>query len=222
MDILFFAAIAVYIFVKLREQLGKFDEDEAKQIQEKIIQKQQIISAIQNQIVSEVIAISEEQKKIDDNLTFLLDGTSKEHFFKAIKACNISPEFFLNGAKSAFEMVIKAFSGGDLETLKFLLAEKIYLGFEQSVNARKAAQQTLISNIIAIEKAEIISAYMFASEASVTVRFVSKQINYITDNAGAIIDGRKDEITTLTDTWTFKKDITSTNPNWEIVSTNSN
>ena len=224
MDILFFAAIAFFIFFKLKAQLGKIDEGEKKQIQDKISQKKQLLESLQNQMMGQnkMKVVNEEQNKIDEKITSSLDTNSKDKFFKAIKACNISTEFFLNGAKSAFEMVIKAFAGADLETLKFLLSEKIYAGFEGSINQRKAASQTLVSNLISIEKSEIISASMLGNEALVTIKFVSQQINYVIDKDGQIIEGKKDQIAELTDIWTFKKDVTISNPNWTIVSTNSN
>jgi predicted lipid-binding transport protein (Tim44 family) len=225
MDILFFAAIAFFIFFKLKAQLGKIDEGEKKQIQDKISQKKQLLESLHNQMMSgqnKMKVVNEEQNKIDEKITSSLDPNSKDNFFKAIKACNISSEFFLNGAKSAFEMVVKAFAGADLETLKFLLSEKIYAGFEGSINQRKAASQILVSNLISIEKSEIISASMLGNEALVTIKFVSQQINYVTDKDGQITEGRKDQIAELTDIWTFKKDVTISNPNWTIVSTNSN
>lgn len=225
MDILIFAAIAFFIFFKLRGQLGKIDEVEKKQIQEKISKKRQVIENLQNQILvgqGKTKDIVEVQSKADEEVIGSLDENSKKQFLEIIKSCNISATFFLNGAKGAFEMIIKAFASCDLEALKFLLDSKIYSGFEQSVNQRKSAQQTLISNLIAFEKVEIISASKNGKEALVTVKFISQQINCVVDKEDKIIEGSKSEIAELTDIWTFKKDVTVSDPNWLIVSTNSN
>ena len=233
MDILFFAVVAFYIFFKLREQLGKIDDGEKKEIHEKLLQKKVQMEAQQAKI-KELIAQSNAtdlkninnsaaiQNQADEKILSNLDANSKEHFTKALTACNISAEFFLSGATHAFQMIIKSFASGDLTTLKLLLGEKIYQGFEQVINQRRAVNQVLISNIISIDKSEIISALTLENIASVTVKFVTKQINYITDNAGNIIQGRKDEIKELTDIWTFKKDLKAANPNWSVVSTQSN
>jgi predicted lipid-binding transport protein (Tim44 family) len=225
MDILIFAAIAFFIFFKLRGQLGKIDEVEKKQIQEKISKKRQVIENLQNQILvgqGKTKDVVEVQSKADEEVIGSLDENSKKQFLEIIKSCNISATFFLNGAKGAFEMIIKAFASGDLEALKFLLDSKIYSGFEQSVNQRKSAQQTLISNLIAFEKVKIISASKNGKEALVTVKFISQQINCVVDKEDQIIEGSKSEIAELTDIWTFKKDVTVSDPNWLIVSTNSN
>jgi predicted lipid-binding transport protein (Tim44 family) len=230
MDIIFFAAIAFYIFFKLNKQLGKIDEEEKSQIQIKIAQKRDELASIQQQILADQkqqkekivgakSTTDEVKNSAEEKILATLNEATKENLIPILQRCKISAEFFLNGAKSAFEMVIKAFSGADLTTLKFLLSEKIYQGFEAAVNQRKSAEQTLITNLISIEKAEIISAMTFENFASIAVKFSSKQINYITNKDGQIIEGKKDEISEITDVWTFKKDLTSSNPNWAISST---
>ena len=116
----------------------------------------------------------------------------------------------------AFEMVINAFAKDDLETLKILLSEKIYQGFELAINNRKNLEQKLNTNLISIDKSEIISAILVDNYASIIVKFYSQQINYITDKDGKIIEGKKDEIAKINDIWTFKKDINSNNPNFHL------
>ncbi len=226
MDIIFFAAIAFFIFYKLNKQLGKVDEEEKKNIElkvvqarEKILEAQQVIKQQQQQPSSLTI---ETDNKANEKILNSLDAATKESFSNILNRTNISAEFFVNGVKSAFEMVLKAFASTDLETLKFLLSDKIFKGFEAAIIQRKSAEKTLITNLISIEKAEIISALIFENNASVVVKIVSKQINYIIDSKGQTVEGRKDEINEITDIWTFKKDINSANPNWVVSATGSN
>jgi len=225
MDIIFFAAIAFFIFYKLNKQLGKVDEEEKKNIElkivaarEKILEAQQVIKQQKQQSSFAIEADNQVSEKILNSL----DAPTKEIFNNILNRTNISAEFFVNGVKSAFEMIIKAFASADLETLKFLLSDKIFKGFESSIIQRKLAEKTLITNLISIEKAEIISALIFENNASVAIKIVSKQINYIIDSKGQTVEGKKDEINEITDIWTFKKDINSANPNWVVSATGSN
>jgi len=225
MDIIFFAAIAFFIFYKLNKQLGKVDEEEKKNIElkvvsarEKILEAQQVIKQQQQQ---PSIAI-EADNQISEKILNSLDASTKESFSNILNRTNISAEFFVNGVKSAFEMILKAFASADLETLKFLLSDKIFKGFESAIIQRKSAEKTLVTNLISIEKSEIISALIFENNASVVMKIVSKQINYIIDSKGQTVEGRKDEINEITDIWTFKKDINSANPNWVVSATGSN
>ncbi len=220
MDIFFLALLAFYIFFKLSKHLGKIDEEEKKRLEERM----QLVQAAQDKIQD----IIKQQEKIigsastsEDQSKYLanLKPEDKNVLDNILSRCNINLSFFLSGAKSAFEMVLKSFSSGDLENLKMLLSDKLYQGFEKAVNQKKMEEKTLTTNLIAIEKSEIISASLVGDIACVVVRFVSKQINYISSKSGEIIEGKKDEIVETTDVWTFKKDVTSPNPNWMISQT---
>ena len=226
MDIIFFAAIAFFIFYKLNKQLGKVDEEEKKNIElkvvsarEKILEAQQVIKQQQQQQSSLAV---ETDNQVNEKILNSLDPATKENFGNILNRTNISAEFFVNGVKSAFEMILKAFASADLETLKFLLSDKIFKGFESAIIQRKSAEKTLITNLISVEKSEIISAFIFENNASIVIKIVSKQINYIIDSKGEIVEGRKDEINEITDIWTFKKDINSANPNWVVSDTGYN
>jgi predicted lipid-binding transport protein (Tim44 family) len=228
MDIIFFAALAFYLFFRLNKQLGRVDEEEKKQVEVKAIKKRAEILAIkpviakQHQDMSPGLPDSEAKNQAEEQILSSLEEPIRQNLVAVLQSCKISADFFINGAKSAFEMILKAFASADYNTLKFLLSDKIYQGFEAAVNHRKSQEHTLITNLISIEKAEIISAMMLGNFASIAVRISSQQINYITDKDGQIIEGKKDEINNLTDIWTFKKDITSKNPNWVVSATSSN
>lgn len=224
MDIIFLALLTFYIFFKLSQHLGKIDEEEKKNIQEKIalvkkMQKQaEEVILKQEKIVGSASTLTKQTVE-DDEIIKNLDEKSQENLKNILRLCNITPSFFLHGAKSAFEMVIKAFATADLNILKDLLSDNIYNNFAAAINQRKAEGQVLTTNLIAIEKSEISSALLFENQASIVVKFISKQINYISNKNGEIITGKKDEISEINDVWTFKKDINSENPNWTISAT---
>lgn len=219
MDILFLAAVTFFIFLKLSKQLGKVDEEEKKMIEAKVVKQKEQIAAIQGQIIQKITEISEEQIRAEENVLGTLDPDLRANFSDILQRCNITAQFFVTGVKSSFEMIIKAFASGDLDTLKTLLADNIYKGFEGVINVRKAQEKTLTTNVISIEKSEIISAAMFENFASIVVKITSKQINYVSDKNGQIVEGNKYEISELNDVWTFRKDVTSPNPNWVVANT---
>ena len=55
--------------------------------------------------------------------------------------------------------------------------------------------------------------------AKITVRFVSEQVNILKNKDGEVIEGDENFIQNITDSWTFERALTSTNPNWLLVST---
>lgn len=223
MDIIFFAAVSIFIFLKLRSQLGKISDEEKTRITDKIKAEREKIAAIQSQITAAASKATdqsfEQQNQANEKILSKLAEPLKQTLLQIFQRCNITAEFFVNGTKSCFEMIIKAFSEKDLATLKFLLSEKIYAGFEGAINKRDAEGKNLRSNLIAIEKVEILEAAVLDNNAFVTVKITSRQINYFTDKNEQIVEGRKDEINEMHDVWAFKKDLNSPNPNWVVTTT---
>jgi predicted lipid-binding transport protein (Tim44 family) len=41
------------------------------------------------------------------------------------------------------------------------------------------------------------------------------------DKDGAVIDGNPEKLTDVTDVWTFSRDVSSRDPNWKLVGTES-
>jgi predicted lipid-binding transport protein (Tim44 family) len=225
MDILIFAIIAIVIFYKLNKQLGKIDEEEKRNIEDKVSLMRRMQDELLKKNNSNNQAQPLQQKLIGQSSTLQglenVDEATKQNLETIFASCNISYEFFINGAKSAFEMVLKSFSNGDISTLKMLLSEKIFSAFQKALNQRNIDQQKLTTNLIAIEKAEIISAMTLENNASIVIKFVTKQINYICDKDDKVLEGKKDEINQITDIWTFKKDLTIANPNWIVNATSA-
>ena len=72
---------------------------------------------------------------------------------------------------------------------------------------------------MSIKSAQIDEVSVEGNTATVTVEFISDQIKVIRDSDENIIDGDPDAIESLTDLWTFNRDITSANPNWILTRT---
>jgi predicted lipid-binding transport protein (Tim44 family) len=126
---------------------------------------------------------------------------------------------FLVGAKAAYEMIVTAFAAGDRKSLKPLLAREVFDSFAQAIADRESRGETVESNFVSIEKAEIVGAEVASKSAQVTVRFVSKLITATRDKTGAVIDGSATEIADLVDVWTFAREVNARDPNWRLIST---
>jgi predicted lipid-binding transport protein (Tim44 family) len=51
------------------------------------------------------------------------------------------------------------------------------------------------------------------------VRFVSQLVSVTRDKTGAVVDGNADQVTDVTDIWTFSRDLASRDPNWKLIAT---
>ncbi len=132
---------------------------------------------------------------------------------------NFDAQHFIAGARSAYEMIVLAFAEGDRRTLKNLLSREVYEGFEAAISERESRGEKAETRFVSIDKADITMAEMRGRSAHVTVRFVSQLVSVTRDRAGTVIDGSPDKVTDVTDVWTFARDISSRDPNWKLVAT---
>ena len=62
---------------------------------------------------------------------------------------------------------------------------------------------------------------MKKNTAYVTIKFVSQLISVTRDAEGDVVEGDPKKVREVTDIWTFARDISSKNPNWKLVATES-
>jgi predicted lipid-binding transport protein (Tim44 family) len=126
---------------------------------------------------------------------------------------------FLDGAKSAYEMIVTAFAQGDRRALKDLLAKEVYEGFERAIVERERRGERVETTFVSIDKAEITGVEVRGSNAQVVVRFLSKLITATRDATGKVVDGSPETVVDVTDVWTFARTLGSRDPNWQLVAT---
>ena len=149
-------------------------------------------------------------------------GSSLEKGLQDIASADRSfePEIFINGAKTAYEMIVMAFAEGNRKLLKQLLAKEVYEGFSNAIDSREKKQLIVDSSFIGIEKAEFVSAEIRASRtARITVKFASTLITATHNRDGDVIEGDPKKVREVTDIWTFARETNARNPNWQLVAT---
>lgn len=188
-DIILLAMIAGFIFLRLRGILGKRTGFDGK-------------SAPQFEEILKNVNI---EKKIKSNEIFD-DSAQKE---------------FLKGAKIAYETIITDFSDNDnkLTTSKPLLSKKILDQFNNALLERNEKQHSAEITFIGIESAIIKEHKQIDKILEVTVDFVAEIITCIRDKDKKIISGNPEKVKKIYDTWIFSRNISSKNPNWQLVDT---
>ena len=188
-DIILLAMIAGFIFLRLRGILGKRTGFDGK-------------SAPQFEEILKNVNI---EKKIKSNEIF--DDTAQKEFLK--------------GAKIAYETIITDFSDNDnkLTTSKPLLSKKILDQFNNALLERNEKQHSAEITFIGIESAIIKEHKQIDKILEVTVDFVAEVITCIRDKDKKIISGDPEKVKKIYDTWIFSRNISSKNPNWQLVDT---
>lgn len=213
-DIVLFAVLALLLVFKLASVLGRRGEDEGRQ--------------------ADPFRISDRETVSDDNVVEMpeRDGPSPEELaamepleagLALIKAAD--PSFrdreFIKGARMAFEAILEAFAKADAKTLKSLLDNTVYENFAGAIREREKAGHQLETTIVGIDESEIVMAEMNENLASITVKFVTEQVNDLKDANGEIVEGDPASVVRVTDVWTFSRNTKHPNPNWLLVATGS-
>lgn len=126
---------------------------------------------------------------------------------------------FVEGAKSAYELIVSAFAQGDTKTLKGLLSRDVYEGFERAIQEREKRGEKAETTFVSIDKAEMVAVEVRNRVAQISMRFVSKLITATRDVAGAVIEGDPESVVDVTDTWAFARTLGTRDPNWQLVAT---
>jgi predicted lipid-binding transport protein (Tim44 family) len=132
---------------------------------------------------------------------------------------NFDVKQFIAGARAAYEMIVTAYATGDRRSLKGLLEREVYDGFDAVIRQREARGETVETRFVSVDASEIINAQLRGKTAQITIRFVSQLVSARRNRNGNVIDGSADSVTSVTDVWTFSREVTSRDPNWKLVAT---
>lgn len=129
------------------------------------------------------------------------------------------PESFVSGASSAYEIIVMAFARGDKEELKTLLSSEVFQNFSSVIEERQKHGETVETRFVGFDKRQITDARLEKTMAFVTVHFEAQLVSVTKDSEGRIIDGDPNEILSVNDIWTFRRDVGSSDPNWLLSET---
>ncbi|MFS8036421.1 Tim44/TimA family putative adaptor protein [Xanthobacter sp. AM11] len=226
-----FLALAVFIFVRLRSVLGQrtgrerppydpYSRDTARPPQpasDKVVSLPERAAPVPGPAIPD----ADEAPPAFRWESVTQEGTAVAAALDEI--ARIEPDFdaghFLAGARSAYEEIVKAFAAGDRRMLKDLLAKDVYDSFVAAIAERESRRETMESNFVAIERADLQDVTVRTRTAQITVRFVSKLISVTRGADGAVVDGSPDTVADVTDVWTFARELGTRDPNWKLVAT---
>jgi predicted lipid-binding transport protein (Tim44 family) len=144
-----------------------------------------------------------------------------ENGIRAIIAAdrNFDVPQFLEGARSAYGMILEAFWKGKRDDLHWLCDSDVAQSFEQAIDEREAAGQVLDNRLVRIDKAQIVEASLVGRTAHVTIQFDADIAAITRDKDGQIIAGTMTDAVATHDLWTFTREIGHADPNWKLSET---
>lgn len=126
------------------------------------------------------------------------------------------PTAFVEGARSAYRMILEAFWRGDNAELANLCDPEVAKSFADAIAARLAAGETVDNRLVRIEEAGIVGASYSAPIARVTLRFVADIAAVTRDAGGHVVAGSLNDAIQVRDVWTFARNVASESPDWHL------
>jgi predicted lipid-binding transport protein (Tim44 family) len=121
---------------------------------------------------------------------------------------------FLDGARSAYETIVRAYAAGDRATLKDLLAPAPAAAFAAGMDEREKAGRTETVEFVHPPRADLEGIEVLGdNKARAQVRFLAELRTTIRSASG---EERTDERRTA-ESWTFERVLGSADPNWTLI-----
>lgn len=231
LDILFLAVVAGFLIMRLRNVLGKrggYEQTPDEMSRRKPDSQPDSKPDSKPDNVVDINRARQGDDTFEDVSEYrpVLAPIEGEHTAQGLAEIqDADPSFdaqgFLGGAQNAFEMIVVAFAEARLDDIQPYLGDEVFANFKAGVQELQAAGETAETQIISIKSAVITEASLQERNAVIAVKFVSEQVNIIRGADGEVVDGDPNFIETLTDVWTFGRDVTSESVNWKLMVTRS-
>ncbi len=121
-------------------------------------------------------------------------------------------EHFLQGARGAYEMIVRAFVSGDRAQLANLVSPEVMTGFEAAIAEREAAGRSETVEFLQPVRADVEDSKVENEFARIKVRFLGEFRSRSKGPEGEAVDDRR-----TAEHWTFQRPLSSRDPNWLLV-----
>ncbi|MBR2136693.1 MAG: Tim44/TimA family putative adaptor protein [Alphaproteobacteria bacterium] len=208
-DIVFLAVVAVLLLTRLYSVFGSHAEDRKIKVIVKPIDAQ-----TEQRIMEDIRKTVEEHQRTETANEPNLSALDRQ----LLQIPNFNKNAFMNGARGAFELIVRAFYSDSMDTVKNLISRKVYDAFKAVIAERKEQNLSSEVDFICFDKSEIKNVKILKNSVKIAVEFVTEQVNILKKADGEVIEGDENFIQKITDIWTFERNINAKNE-WLLVST---
>ena len=217
LDIILYAMIAAFIFLRLRKVLGRRTGHEGPETSAHDPKSER----------QRVRALADDRSPTDEDaeLTELalqrsLPAVVRKELAKIARA---EPSFrldeFLQGAKQAYRMILEAFWAGQKEKFRDFLSDQVYDQFSGVIDGRENEGLKVENRLLNTDEISVDSARLVDRTGEITIKFISDIIAVTRNQEGTLVEGDLTDSIQVTDIWTFSRELGSRDPNWLLVAT---
>lgn len=209
LSIVIFAMIALFLGMRLYAVLGKRTGHE------------QPLARAPEEVARPVAPLVEDRGEASAAATQDTHTPGAEAGLRAIAAADRSFDAaqFVDGAKSAYRMILEGFWAGKEEAYRDYVSPDVREAFAEAIAARAEAGHILENRMVSIERAVIADAKLANGVAEITVQFDADIASVTRDAEGKVVAGSMSDAVPTHDSWTFTRTIRSDDPNWILTDT---
>lgn len=129
------------------------------------------------------------------------------------------PTRFVEGARQAYEIIVRGYASGDRAALKPLLTPAVMASFEAGITAREARGETETVEFLFPPRADLEGATAEGDKAVAKIRFLAElrsQVARIAGEGDAAAEPQVEERRTA-EHWTFERTLGAADPNWVLA-----
>ena len=215
-EIVLLAMVAAFLGLRLYSVLGKRTGHEQEPVARPAIDERQPA------VVRQPVGQRETLAPVPTMDSPLADSAAQSGLRSIANADRtFDPALFVEGAKSAYGMILEAYWNGDKDNLRFLCDDDVYESFAEEIDARVARNETLENRLVRIDEARIVNASYDHPVARISVQFDADIAALVKDANGTIIGGSLSDAIETHDIWTFFRDVKSGDRNWKLDETDT-
>jgi predicted lipid-binding transport protein (Tim44 family) len=209
LGIVIFAMVALFLGMRLYAVLGKRTGHE------------QPLARAPEEVLRPVPPAVDDGREVPAVVPEQPHSPGAESGLRAIAAADRSFDAteFVEGAKSAYRMILEGFWAGKEEVYRDFVSEDVRAAFAEAMEARAEAGHVLDNRMVAIERAVISAATLSGGVAEIIVRFDADIAAVTRDTDGKVIAGSLSDAVPTHDAWTFTRTLRSNDPNWILTDT---
>ncbi len=129
---------------------------------------------------------------------------------------DFSPARFIDGAKTAYAMILEAFASGDRDTLRDLLSDDVYDVYDAAITDRDVQSLTQVTDLGRLRTGQIKNARIEDGTAYIRVLYEADIASALRDAEGELVEGDPDTLASISEYWTFERVIGSSDPAWRL------
>ncbi len=216
--ILVLAAVAIFLFWRLRSVLGSRQGFEKTNISpENVNDEKQTKNEDSNIIELKANEVDEEIADYVESDSAAFKALSKMK--KLEKGWLVS--HFVSGAKMAYEDILMAFEKGDLSTIRKMTSKEVCKSFKTVIDERANKGLKVEAEFGGVRDIRIkeVDFDTKSMDAKITMVFKCELSFSVKNKDGNIVEGGSDKIKKQRDIWTFSRKMNSDLPNWYLVKT---